>query len=230
MRRGNYEYSVPFALGQVHTKEQVSTQFHLDRVNSTPMLVEFAVSGVDPSGSRHLITHPSFEEVLASGRGLANINFGDIDMKTVDIGPGSGISCTKVFLFRIDNFDCVTSRVTNMRVWASDTSDFLTNTHTIIFETSQTWQQNKQLPITDLGNANKTLPESLPIAQNLLRQDGGFTIYNTNDDHVSEWVYTAVSASGSTPLGEYGGQGAGNNGSGFRIRTTYDLDNLPLRD
>ena len=229
-RQGNWAYSSPFALNfDIDGTQGVSNRFRPDRVNVVPVISEFDVNSPVPSGSRHLTTHPSFVGTLASGRGLASFSFDDLDMQSVNIGPGSGISCTKVFLFRVNEFDCPdNSRIANIKVWASDTSDFLTDdTHRVVFETYRTWQSGLALPVEFLTRPDKALPKRLPEFQNLYRQDGKTTIWGSGDADVSEWIYTAVAASGTLPLGQYGLTPS----SGFRLRVTYELDNLfTLRD
>lgn len=230
MRQGNFEYTLPFALNQFYGPEIQSTRFLLDRVNVTPILAEFNTDGADPSGSRHLTTHPSFVSVLSSGIGpvRASFDFDEIDMQSMDIGAGSGISKTKVFLFRINHFDCPTnSRVYNMKAWASSITDFLTSdTHKIVYETHNTWQSGLSFPVNYMTNESKFLSSSLPDQLNLRRQDNGYTIWGSGDADVSEWIYVAVAGSGTLPLAQYGLTSS----SGFMLRVSYDLDNLPLKD
>ena len=228
-RQGTWEQSLSFALGNFYGQEAQSVRVPLSRVNVVPILSEFATSGVDPAGSRHLTTHASFVGTLASGRGPASFAFDEIDMQSVNIGAGSGISCTKVFLFRINQFDCpAESRVYNMKTWASSVTDFLTSdTHKVVFETHQTWQGDVKFPTNYMIDSTKFLPVTQPDQFNLRRQDGGVTIHGSGDADVSEWIYVAVAASGTLPLGQYGLTSA----SGFMLRVTYDIDNIhSLRD
>jgi hypothetical protein len=229
-RIGEWELTRPFALGNFYNEFIEAVKFSTEFVNVTPVLSEFAVSGIDPSGSRHLTNHASFSETLASGRGQASFNYGNIDMSVTDISTGSGVSRTRVFIFRVNQFDCSTSKVHGMRIWASDTSDFLTdNTHKIIYETSRTWKQDNILPVSWIARASgsRHLSTSLPDKQNLFRQDGGYSIHGSGDADVSEYVYMAVTASGTLPLGQYGSTAT----SGFLVRISYNLDNIfPLKD
>lgn len=223
-RHGNWAESSSFALGHYYGDFVVSDRFANEFVTTVPVLAEFKPSGVDPSGSRHLTNHASFENILASGHGPASFSFDDLDMQAVNISSGSGVSKTKVFLFRIASFDCANTRITNMKFWASSVTDFLTgNTHKVVYEKARgdNWQQDKALPVSHFGDPTKFVPESLPDSQNLYRQDGGGTIHGVVDDDVSEWVYVALAASGTLPLGQYGLTPA----SGFLLRVTYDVDN-----
>ena len=231
MRTGNWATTHIISLNNYYGGNVVSIPFNTEKVNVTPVLSEFAVSGVDPSGSRHLTTHPSFVKVLNSGVGpvSASLSFDYMNLGSTDVSPGSGISCTKVFNFRIAGFDCNTSRVFGMKVWASDLSDFLCpEASRIIFATSGTWLQDFNFNVNTLLNTSYHMSDSLPSSQNLYRIDGASTIYLTNDDHVSEWIYAALAASGTSPLGEYGGSLSVPSGMTFRV--TYNLDNIPLRD
>lgn len=235
-RIGNWSYSRILALNNLGGAPVIAPLVTTPQINVTPMLVEFQVDGPDPSGFRHIHTGPvsasgkseSFVAVRASGRGPANLGLGDFDMNATNIAPGSGISCTRVFLFRAEQFDCDTSRLYNLRVWASNTDDFLVpDSFRIVFETQQAWQSGLQFPVNYLLNESKFLPTSLPDNFNLSRQDGGYTIHGSGDMDVSEWIYMAVAASGTLPLGQYGATQA----SGFLVRVSYELDNIfPLKD
>jgi hypothetical protein len=200
-------------------------------ISITPMICEFAVSGLDPSGSRHLQNHDSFVAVLASGTGDATVNFSSLNYNAVEVGAGSGISDTKCIVFRIDNFELDTTRITDIKLWSPDLSDFLYPQYAkVLYEAHNTWTQNKAIDVSDLTNQDKWVPDSLPVQQNLFRSSGtGWTIWDTKDEHASQYVYLALAASGNTPMGEYGS--TGNDATGFRLRVTYDFDNLePMRD
>ncbi len=227
-RKGEWAYSMPFSLGNFYNAAVGTIKFNTCRVTADPLIYEWNTSGASPSGSRHLISHASFKRILASGQGLASMAFGALDFSKVDISIGSGISKTCCFTFRIRHIDTPNTRVHNMRIWASDLSDFLTpHTNKLVFETSQNWVQNKVLPVSYMGNKSKWLPTSLPESQNLLRTGGKYTIYGSGDSHVSQYVYMALAASGTTPIGEYGNLVEA---SGFNVRVSYNVDNLPLRD
>jgi len=147
-----------------------------------------------------------------------------MDLSRVDISAGSGVSKTCCFTFRVRKLDTPNTRVHSMRIWASDMSDFLTpHTNKIVFETSNTWVPNKVLPVSYMGDSSKWLPTALPTEQNLFRANGKHTIYGSGDADVSQYVYVALAASGTTPLGEYGAIGEAD---GFCIRVSYSVDNI----
>ena len=109
-------------------------------------------------------------------------------------------------------------------MWCSDISDFLDPQYAkLVFDTSNIWVQNKALPTNYLINKNKWMPTSLPLQQNLFRQDGKYTIHGSGDADVSQYVYVALAASGTLPLGEYGSAVIA---SGFRVRITFNIDNM----
>jgi len=227
-RYGQWQITLPFSLNNDYFGIPAETQnFITPLTNAVPILSQFNVAGTNPSGSRHLKTHPSFIKILASGRGHASVAFGALDLNATDISTGSGVSNTKVFLFRISRITSPgISRVHNMKVWASDMSDFIVkNSSKVLFKTSKPWLQNFAFVPLDLGNKNLWLPESLPEAQNLRRTDGGVTIHGSGDADVSQWVYMALGASGTLPLGEYG-RIINGHPSGFLIRITYNIDNI----
>lgn len=227
-RIGNWAYSRLTALNSiVGTPATVSPTFLTPEINVKPMLIEFDVAGADPSGSRHIHNgsgvHDSFIAVRGSGNDPASLSFGDFDMNSTNVSPGSGISCTRVFLFRAEDFDCDSTRLYNMRLWASSTSDFLIpDSFRIVFDTENVWSSGLQLPTNYFVRPAKHLPTSLPNNFNLSRTGGGYTIHGSGDADVSQWIYCAVAASGTLPLGQYGATEA----SGFLLRVTYELDNL----
>lgn len=224
MRKGTWSYSMPFGLNVGYASDYVySKLFETENIGIVPVLSEFSRTGDDPSGFRHLTTHASFIETIASGEGIANSSMGHLDFAACDISPGSGVSQTRVFLFRIAELELTTTRVHGMKVWASNTDDFLTPQNAkILWETHQTWQGDYSIPASYMGDQTKWMPTSLPENQNLYRQDGKFTIHASGDADVSEWIYVAVAASGTMPLGQYGLTAS----SGFLIRVSYNADNI----
>ena len=224
-RKGEWSYSLPFALNNSYYGDFVqSVQFNTIPINVDPIISQFDIDGTDPSGSRHLTNHASFIKLLASGQGLAQLTFDPMDLNATNISTGSGISNTKCFIFRIRKFDTPNTIVRNMTVWASDLSDFLTpETNKLVWETHSTWQLGLALPISYMGDPTKWMPITLPANQNLLRQDDKVTIHGSGDADVSQYVYVALAASGTMPLGEYGST---NEPSGFKIRVTYSYDNI----
>jgi hypothetical protein len=230
-RYSDWVESRTFSLNVADGTYENSVDFMTEKISIIPMICQFAPSGTDPSGSRHLQTHSSFVRVIASGEGAATINLYPLDYGGINIGPGSGIGGTKCIIFRIDSFECDTSRVLNMRFWHKDYSDFLYPQYAkVLYEISNDWTQNKAITIADFTDKTKWVPESLPEIQNLFRASGnGLSIYGTNDDQVSQYIYLALASSGTTPLGEYGNISSA--ASGFNFCITYDYDNIvPLRD
>jgi hypothetical protein len=227
IRQGEFATTNIFSLNNFHGEEVISQRFSTPFTSIVPILVEFNhLTGADPAGSRHLTSHPSFVQILGSGSNTLSVDLGPLDFSATNISKGSGTSFTRCFIFRVEQFDCSTSRVTDMKVWAPDTSDFLTpESFRIVYETRQSWPSGFQFGTNAITQTDKYLPFSLPDAQNLFRQDGGATIFASGDADVSEYVVMSVAASGTLPLGEYG-----SNLEGFQIRVTYDLDNIPLRD
>ena len=105
-RVGTWTKTLPFSINHdglpVHADQTES--FPLPFTTTVPMITEFNPFGADPSGSRHLTTHPSFIKVLASGVGNATLDFRSFDLQATDISRGSGVSKTKLMLFRINAF------------------------------------------------------------------------------------------------------------------------------
>lgn len=237
-RVGNWVTTLPFALNNVglDTNEIVTGAFTLPFTDTVPVLAEFDSTKDNPSGWRHRKEHPTFVKLLASGIGLATLDFKSFDLQATDISAGSGVSQTKVMLFRIAKFSSPgITRVHKMRIWAFDTTDFLEpQTHRVLYMTSTPWISGFTFVPDDLGNEFFHLPTSLPENQNLFRTGridlkdnftGEFTnIVGSGDVDVSQWIYIALGASGTMPLGEYGDTKDGP--EGFKIRVTYDVDNL----
>lgn len=234
-RSSEFEHTTTFSLNNFYGVPVVGENFSTPNVDVVPMLFEFDITktsvpsgfSIDPSGFRHLTTHPVFKQVLASGRDVVKLDFGPLDMSVTNVSTGSGVSCTRCAIFRIRKFDCETTRVQDMKVWASDLSDFLTpENFEILFKTQRSFPSGFQFDVSNLINKSVHLPRSVPDLQNLRRQDGGTVIAGSGDLDVSEYMLFAVAASGTLPLGEYIGDP-----NGFVIRVTYDIDNIfPLLD
>lgn len=223
-RSSEYEYTTVFSLNNAYGEAVVGEHFETPFVAVVPRLVEFSLDGPDPSGFRHLTTHPAFRKIVGSGANRVSLDVGPLDFGVTNISQGSGISCTRCFIFRINEFDCQTTRVHNMKVWAPDTSDFLTpEDFRIIWDTRRgnAFPSGFQFNVSTLLDKRLHLSTSLPEVQNLRRQDGGVTIHGSGDLDVSEYVLMAVAASGTLPLGEYVADP-----EGFVIRVTYNVDNV----
>lgn len=234
MRRySGWTVSQPFSLNAVESNWVESVGFSTTKLQVVPVVAEFTPSGEDPTGLRHVNSGSgvaqAFVQIVGSGSGIQSLSFPSFDLNSANIGSGSGITCTHCVVFRIADFECSTTRVSNVKVWHSDFSDFLCpETSTVLFRAFDTWVSGFQFFAREINTESFRLPRSLPNLPNVLRQDGKTTFYQTDDDHVSQFLYFALAASGTTPLGEYGGTQDGN--TGFGIRFTYDIDNLPLRD
>ena len=75
----------------------------------TVKFYQFTSSGVDPAGSRHLTTHPSFIKQLgASSSGI--LDFGTINIDSTPESP------TKAVLFRVSALNGI-SQINNLRFW-----------------------------------------------------------------------------------------------------------------
>ena len=224
-----------FALNSSAGDVIFSDSFKTPTVSVVPQLVEWHLDVADPSGFqtepvgfRHVQTPPAFKQVLSSGINNIGTDFGPLDFSATNVSSGIGISCTRCMTFRADQFECPTTRISNMKVWASDLSDFLQpEAFEIIFDTRRTgnFPSGLQFSVNEIFNQSRHLPRSLPEFPNLKRQDGGVTIHGSGDADVSEYIMLAVAASGCMPLGEYIGN------PGFQLRVTYNVDNLfPLFD
>jgi len=230
-RHSEFSTTRTFALNTFYGDFVVGEFFSTPTINLVPSLIEFHLDIADPSGFatepsgfRHLQTHPAFKQVISSGINNTGASFGPFDFSITNVSSGIGISCTRCFVFRADQFDCPTSRINNMKIWAPDLSDFLIpEAFEIVFDTRQTgnFPSGIQLAVGTIFDKSFHLPRSLPDFSNLNRQDGGTTIHGSGDLDVSEYVMMAVAASGTLPLGEYI-----SNPSGFQIRTTFNIDNL----
>jgi len=239
-RVGKWVETFPFAINNLSFGggPTESPEFTLPFTETVAVLSEWRTTGVDPSGWRHRTEHPSFQAILASGVGnqVASLDFRAFDLQSTDISIGSGVSQTKVMQFRISRFTSPgKSRVHNMKIWAPDTSDFLEpQTHRLLYLPSTPWTSGFFFVTGDIGNKDFHMDTSLPERQNLFRTgrvgskdvlgEGFRTITGSGDNDVSQWVYIALSASGTTPLGEYGDTKDGP--EGFNLRVTYNVDNL----
>jgi hypothetical protein len=225
-RVGQWAYSVPFPLNINHQGASIEVPMSITLPTTTvdPVITQWDTTQVSPSGSRHLKTAAAYLKILGSGYGNASLSFPYLDLGPTNISTGSGISKTKCFTFRLRNLSSSTTRIHKMRMWCSDISDFLEPQNAkLVFDTSNIWVRNKVLPLTYLLNHNKWMPTSLPEPQNLFRQDGGYTIHGSGDTDVSQYVYVALAASGTLPLGEYGSDVIA---SGFRVRVSFNIDNM----
>lgn len=173
---------------------------------------EFAVSGVDPVGQRHLTTHSSFTKALGTAAG-SFLNFGSLNTTfTKKITP------TKVMVAFFSNFNDATEAVFNMRFWLNDISDFTNGTFNFNGFQSGVWESG--LATQGLSDASGLFTQTaLPSGSNLNRQDGALEITGINSDaEVTEFMYTSVDLDTDVPPSSYGG-----NSGGFVYRLTFDF-------
>lgn len=224
-RKGEWAYSQPFSLNSSYYGVAVgSYKINIPSITVDPVITQWDVTKVSPSRSRHLKTAAAYMKILGSGNGNASLAFPYLDLGPTNISVGSGTSKTRCFTFRLRRLATPKTRIHKIRLWCSDLSDFLDKQYSrVIYETANTWTQNKVLPVSYMTDPTHCLEDSLPLKQNLFRQDGGYTIHGSGDADVSQYVYIALAASGTTPLGEYGSSIVA---SGFKIRVTYNIDNM----
>jgi len=169
---------------------------------------EFAVSGVSPSGSRHVTTHPSYVKELGTGAGQY------LDFGSINISNGKQSTPTKAVVAMVDDMKDATEAVYNLRIWASDLSSFKSGTYYINTCVSGLWLRNCTL--TDASGYS--LPTFLPSGQNIWRQDGGAEITASGlDSQVTQYAFSSVTIDQDVPIGIYGGDSGG-----FRTRLTFD--------
>lgn len=219
MRYGMWRESMPFALRHEHGAAVETRSFALPRVYVTPELYSWDLTKPEPT-TRHLKSDSAFIGVFGSGMGPLADAVIPFDFHDVNVSTGSGVSDVRCATLRVAEQDCWQTRITHMRVWVSDDSDFLIKDYKVGYAHSQDWQPDLSFSWEDCFNS--PLLSSLPPLQNLYRQDGGLTIHASGDADVSEYMYMAVAASGTVLPGEYGGIFT----RGFRIRITYSLDNI----
>lgn len=220
-RTGLWRESLPFALRNQNGPGEFSTRaFVIPQVGVVPELTAWNLERQSPVGSRHLKTHSAFIGVVGSGMGPLAADIISFNFHDVDVSTGSGVSDVRCMTFRIAKQDCWQTRVTHMKVWVSDESDFLVKDYKVGYVHSQTWQPDLNFSWEDCFN--NALSTTLPTLQNLYRQDGGLEIHASGDADVSEFCYLAVAASGTVLPSEYGGKYT----RGFRVRVTFSMDNI----
>lgn len=172
---------------------------------------EFAISGVTPSGGRHLQQPGSsgFIQNLGTGAG-EYLDFGSLNNTFA-----KKTSPTKVVLMNVDNFNDANEAIFNMRFWASNVTDFTEGTFFLNGFASGIWFQN--LSLNDASGL--FIGTSLPSGQNLFRQDGNTEITTSGvDEQASQFVYLSVTVDTNVPVNVYGG-----NAGGFTYRITTDF-------
>jgi hypothetical protein len=169
---------------------------------------QFAVSGLSPSGSRHLKNHASYVKQLATTPG-AYLDYGDIN-KTY----GKQTTPTKAIVAMVDHMNDANNQVYNLRFWAANITDFISGTYYLNSFPSGIWNQNCNL--TDASG--KYTPTVLPSGQNWWRQDGGVAITASGlDAQTTQYMYASLTVDTDVPVGVYGGDAGG-----FQYRMTFD--------
>lgn len=184
---------------------------------------EYAVSGVDPSGSRHLDLGP------ASGFSFVK-NLGtdpneSLDFGNININLGKQETKTKAVLARLGASGDMTEAIFNMRFWIADISDFNVGTFKFNGVTSGIWIQNVSLN----ESSGLFVPTTLPSGQNIWRNvpnkqfdptDTDFQEITSSgsDDQVTMYQYLNVTVNPNAAVKVYGGDAGG-----FTYRITMDF-------
>lgn len=169
---------------------------------------EFAVSGLDPSGSRHLASHASYVKQLGTAAGQI------LDYGTLNLNNGKQSTNTKAVLAFVTNMQDANESIFNLRFWIQDYSNFTAGTYYFNGWASGTWIQNCAL--TDASGYYT--PTVLPSGQNWWRQDGYTEISGANaDSETTQYMYLSVTTDTDVPNKTYGGTGGG-----FTYRLTFD--------
>jgi hypothetical protein len=179
---------------------------------------EFATSGVNPSGQRHLQSHSSFVKELGTGAG----EYMDFGSKNINQGKQTSIT-TAVVAFAGD-FNSANEAIFNLRFYITDFSSYGAGSYYFNGLPSGLWMQD--INLTDASGY--FVPTSLPSGQNWWRDAGGpfdpdkvafqeITGSGT-DDQVTMPFYLSVTADNDVPPKTYGGDAGG-----FTYRLTYDF-------
>ena len=167
---------------------------------ATIIVREWAVSGVDPSGSRHLNSHPTFSGIVASG----TTSSGTLNLGPVAITDGDDISATKCFTVSFIDFADSNETVDSCTVYVNN-SDISSTSSQIVYEVREEWEQDFSL----LQDEEFPLTIQSGQAETVLRTGGKNTFFQDADGHCSQYWYVAMQVSGDTPVGAYGGSAGG---------------------
>jgi hypothetical protein len=165
---------------------------------ATIIVSEWAVSGVDPLGSRHLTNHASFVGIVASG----TTSSGTLSLGSVAVTDGDDISATKCFTVRFVDFADGAETVDSC-TWYVNNTDISATSSQIVYEVADTWTQNFAL----LQDAELAAPTTSGLAETVLRTGGKNTFFADSDVHSSQYHYVAMQTRGDTPVGLYGSTG-----------------------
>lgn len=170
---------------------------------------------LDPSGFRHLkqAIHGYVRNVDTGAGGV--LDFGSMNT------TGSGaISDTKLVYARISSMGDA-SGVYNMRFFLTNASAFTAGSYRFLEKKSLHFVPNLGLD-SSAGNTPTVVPTTTNFSgtvQTPLWQTGQPWLSGILDQDVSQYIYLAVEADVSVPIGTKGGAGAGT----FRYRLLYDF-------
>lgn len=171
-----------------------------------------ATESANPSGFRHINTHPAFiKEVDTSSSGA--LLFGN-----VSIGNQSD---PKAIVFSLQNVD-LGYIIDTFKFWQSSTTAFAaTSGIDVAMITSGVW-----VPNIAISSGDGVVPKSLPGSQNVYRQDDATMISGMSgvfDSETSQYIYLRLcTTSNESAIGNYGTAGGGN----WRFRMTYNWTGL----
>lgn len=179
---------------------------------------QFAASGVNPSGQRHLTSHPSFVKVLGIGAGQY------MDFGTKNINSGKQTSLTTSVTAFVENFNSANEAVFNLRFHITNFSAWTAGSYNFNGFTSGVWFQN--LVLNDASGY--FVPTEVPSGQNWWRDAGGVfdrddvafqeITGSGSDSQVTMPFYLSITADTDVPPKAYGGDAGG-----FVYRLTYDF-------
>lgn len=169
------------------------------------LVKEWSASGSSPVGYRNLNNHASLVAVRHSGTlefeaGVNTTSSSNIDLGTLYRGDGVENSDMKIITINFTNFG---GDETIDEVYLKFIStDFLTDTHKLLFDSNAAW-----IP-------NRTLPEDWPyqlteLKYDINRIDGSPYFYQDSDLHCSNFIYFQFQGGTDCIPGFYGGVDGG---------------------
>ena len=181
---------------------------------------EWATSGADPTGSRHIdAPNPSGFVKNLSTANNAQLDFGSINNTT-----GKKTTITKAITARVYKFNDANEALFNLRFWLPIVTDWDQGTFFFNGFPSGVWIQG----ITLNDTSGQFVPLALPSGQNWWRDASGpfdpdsldFQEITGSgvDDQVTQFFYLSVTADTNVPPGRYGGVAGG-----WRYRLTADF-------
>lgn len=170
---------------------------------------------IDPSGFRHLK-----QSVNGYQKNIDTSAGGVLDFGTINTTGSGAISDTKLAYARISSLGDA-SGVYNMRLFLTNASTFTGGVYRFLERKSLHF-----VPNLSLNSAADNTPTSVPTNANFSGtiqmpywQSGQPWMSGLLDRDVSQYVYLAIEADVSVPVGTKGGAGAGT----FRYRLLYDF-------